>query len=98
MWGQQRGKDNIFMQLIESLHNSTLSVLAGILARMKRCETFRKTDRCSGGDEGNRTPVQKRCPKDFSERSRCFKSQTAIVQRQTTLSQLKESYLTYLSK
>nr|DAO76642.1 MAG TPA: hypothetical protein [Caudoviricetes sp.] len=86
------------MQLIETPHNSTYSVLAGIFASLKHCETFRKTDQACGGDEGNRTPVQKRCPKDFSERSRCFKSQTAIVQRQTTLSQLKESYLTYLSK
>lgn len=39
----------------------------------KDCKTFLLQSLLySGGDEGSRTPVQKACPINFSERSYCF--------------------------
>ena len=45
-----------------------------------------------GGDEGSRTPVQKACPINLSERSYCLKFKQSIVQEQTAFADFGISF------
>ncbi len=51
-----------------------------------------------GGDEGNRTPVQKRCPTDFSECSRCFRISVSYCTTTNYTNPAQRFNLIYLSR